>query len=138
MDQKLQLLRQVPLFAGLGGREIQEIGRLVDEIDLPAGKELTREGRTAEEFFVILDGSVRIDRGGAQIRKLGTGDFLGEIALVDGGPRTATATAETPVRVLVIAHREFHSLMDRFPSIQASVLRALAERVRQMEPDACI
>lgn len=138
MDQKLQLLRRVPLFAGLGNREIEEVGRLVDEVDLPEGRELTREGRTANEFFVILDGRIRIDRGGATLRTLDAGDFLGEIALVDGGPRTATATAETPVRALVIGHREFHSLLDRFPSIQGSVLKALAERVRRTEPDACI
>jgi CRP/FNR family transcriptional regulator, cyclic AMP receptor protein len=134
MDPKLQVLRRVPLFAGLGGREIQEVARLVDEVDLPAGAELTREGRSADQFFVILEGAVRIERGGIHVRTLGDGDFLGEIALVDGGPRTATATTDSPVRLLVIAHREFHSLLDRYPSIQMTVLKALAARVRRTDP----
>lgn len=136
MDQKLQLLRGVPLFAGLGNREIEEVGRLVDEVDLPAGRALTRQGQSADEFFVIIDGTVGIERDGQRIRTLRNGDFLGEIALVDGGPRTATATSETPLRVLVLAHREFHSLLERFPSIQTAVLKALAERVRRTEPEA--
>jgi CRP/FNR family transcriptional regulator, cyclic AMP receptor protein len=135
MDEKLELLRRVPLFAGLGRREIQEIGRLVDEVEVPAGHELTREGRSAEEFFVIIDGSVRIERGGARVRTLTNGDFLGEIALLDGGPRTATATAQDATRLLVIAHREFHALLDRFPPIERAVLKALAERVRRTDPE---
>jgi CRP-like cAMP-binding protein len=137
MDQKLEMLRTVPLFAGLGARELEEVGRLTDEVDLPAGRELTHEGRSANEFFVIIDGSVRIDRGGETVRHLRDGDFLGEIALVDGGPRTATATTEGPGRYLVIGHREFHSLLERFPSMQTTVLKALAQRVRNLDPESC-
>ena len=136
MDQKLELLRRVPLFTGLGNREIEEIGRLVDEIDLPAGRELTREGRSGGEFFVIVEGDVRIERGGKVLREMKAGDFLGEIALIDDGPRTATATTTSASRLLVVGHREFHSLMERFPAMQATVLKALAERVRRLEPDA--
>lgn len=136
MDQKLELLGRVPLFAGLGAREIEEIGRLADEVDVPAGRVLVRQGATAGEFFVIASGNVRIDRDGQTVRTLGEGDFFGEIALVDGGLRTATATSEGPSRLLVLAHREFHSLLDRFPSIQLAVLQALAQRVRRAEPDA--
>jgi CRP-like cAMP-binding protein len=137
MDQKLELLRRVPLFAGLGGRELEEVGRLADEVDLPDGRQLTIEGRTANEFFVIIDGTVRIDRGGQTVRHLRDGDFLGEIALVDGGPRTATATTEGPGRYLVVGHREFHSLLERFPSIQLAVLQAVAQRVRDLDPESC-
>jgi CRP/FNR family cyclic AMP-dependent transcriptional regulator len=136
MDQKQQLLQRVPLFAELGGRELEEIGRLADEVDVPAGRVLMRQGESAAEFFVIVSGEVRIDRDGQPVRTLGDGDFFGEIALVDGGPRTATATTERPCRLLVLAHREFHSLLDRFPSIQLAVLRCLADRVRRAEPDA--
>jgi CRP-like cAMP-binding protein len=137
MDQKLELLRRVPLFAGLGGRELEEVGRLADEVDLPVGRVLTHEGRTANEFFLILDGSVRIERGGRTVNRLGSGDFLGEIALIDGGPRTATATVEDGGRFLVVGHREFHSLLDQFPTIQLAVLEAMANRVRTLDPDAC-
>ena len=135
-DQKLELLKGVPLLSGLGRREIEEIGRLAEEIDVPAGQVLMREGGSGNEFFVIVDGSVRIERGGATVRTLGSGDFLGEIALVDGGPRTATATTESPAKLLVVGHREFHSLMEQFPSIQVSVLQALASRVRSLDPHA--
>jgi CRP/FNR family transcriptional regulator, cyclic AMP receptor protein len=134
MDEKLQLLRRVPLFSGLGRHEIEKIGSLVDEVDVPAAHELTREGRSAQEFFVILEGVVRIERKGIHVATLRDGDFLGEIALVDGGPRSATATTQVPSRLLVIAHREFHALLDGFPSIQASVLKALAARVRRTDP----
>ena len=134
-DHKLELLKRVPLLSGLGKRDIEEVGRLAEEIDLPAGHVLMREGASGNEFFVIIDGTVRIDRGGATIRSLGAGDFLGEIALVDDGPRTATATTESPAKLLVVGHREFHSLMNQFPAIQTCVLQALAQRVRHLEPE---
>jgi len=136
MDQKLELLRGVPLFAGLAGRELEEIGRLAETVDLPAGRELTRQGAFGNEFFVIVEGQADVERDGRHIRTMGPGDFLGEIALVDGGVRTATVRTTGPSRVLVVGHREFHSLLDRFPKIQLAVLQALAERVRHLEPDA--
>jgi CRP-like cAMP-binding protein len=136
-DAKLDLLKRVPLLTGLGRREIEEVGQLADEIDVAAGKVLTRQGETGQEFFVIVDGTVSVDRDGARIRTLGSGDFFGEIALVDGGPRTATATVERNSKLLVLAHREFHSLMDRYPAIQAEVLKALAQRVRNLDPESC-
>ena len=135
-DQKLELLKRVPLLEGLGRREIEEVGRLAEEIDLPAGHVLMRQGGSGTEFFVIIDGTVRIDRDGAPIKTLGPGDFLGEIALIDDGPRTATATTESPAKMLVVGHREFHSLMDQFPSIQVCVLQALAQRVRNLDANA--
>jgi CRP/FNR family cyclic AMP-dependent transcriptional regulator len=135
-DQKLELLKRVPLLSGLGKRDIEEVGRLADEIDLPAGHVLTREGASGHEFFVIIDGTVRVDRGGVSIGSLGPGDFLGEIALVDDGPRTATATTESPAKLLVVGHREFHSLMAQFPTIQTCVLQALAKRVRSLDLNA--
>lgn len=135
-DQKLDLLKRVPLLAGLGRREIEEVGRLAEEIDLPAGKVLMREGDTGREFYVLVDGGVAIERGGKLLRSMAPGDFFGEIALLAEGPRTATATTTAPSKLLVLAHREFHSLMDRFPAIRTCVLEALAKRIRQLEPDA--
>ena len=81
-DQKLELLKQTPLLAELGRRDLEEVGRLVDEIDVAAGKVLMRQGETGREFFVLVDGSVGIDRDGARVRDLGPGDFFGEIALL--------------------------------------------------------
>ncbi|HLY35466.1 MAG TPA: cyclic nucleotide-binding domain-containing protein [Candidatus Limnocylindria bacterium] len=132
-DEKLEQLRRVPLFSGLGKRELEQLGTLADEIDVADGRVLTREGETGHEFFVVLDGTVRVDVGSSVVATLGKGDFLGEIALVDGKPRTATTRAVGATRLLVIGHREFHQLMDDFPTVKTSVLEALAERVRRNE-----
>jgi CRP/FNR family transcriptional regulator, cyclic AMP receptor protein len=132
-DEKLELLRRVPLFAGLGRRELERLGQLADEIDLPAGRTLMRQGERGEELFVIVDGQARIQRDGETVRECGNGEILGEIALVDGGPRSATATLTRPSRLLVVGHRDFHSLMDEFPDVRLRVLETLAQRVRLLE-----
>lgn len=135
-DQKLQLLRAVPLFANCSKASLVQIARLADEVDLPAGRVLTQQGRVGNEFFVIVEGKVRIERDGRRIDTEGPGDFLGEIALVDHRPRTATAICETPCRLLVVAHREFHALLAESPAISNAILKALAERLRNLEPQA--
>ena len=135
MDEKLSMLRGVPLFVGLDDHELKAVGALCDEVAVPAGHELTHEETFGDEFYLILEGEVRIHRAGATLRTMGPGDFLGEIALIDHGRRTASATATTDCRLLVLAHREFHSLLDAQPDIRVHVLEALARRVRQLEPD---
>lgn len=134
-DQKLELLKRTPLLEGLGRRELEAVGMLVDEVDVPAGRVLMRQGDTGREFFVLVEGSVAIERGGTRLRTLEPGDFFGEIALLAEGPRTATATTEGPATLLVLGHREFHSLMDQFPAIRTCVLEALASRIRTLEPE---
>jgi CRP-like cAMP-binding protein len=133
-DQKLELLRRVPLFAGLRDPDLNQVGRLVDELDVPSGTPLTREGQLGHEFFVIVSGRVAVERDGRKVNELGPGDFLGEIALIDGRPRSATVTTEEPTRLLVLAHREFRTLLDTFPQIARPVLEALARRVRDTDP----
>jgi len=135
MDQKLELLAKVPLLSGLDRKDLQEVGRVCDEVDLPEGRVVARQGGHAEEFFVIVDGTVRIDRDGQHLRDLGAGDFFGELALLAKIPRTATATCITPCRLLVLGHGEFNGLLARYPTVQASVLHALAERVALLEHD---
>jgi CRP-like cAMP-binding protein len=135
-DQKLELLKRTPLLSDLGRRELEEVERLVDEVDVPDGKVLMREGDAGREFFVLVNGTVAIDRGGTRVRTLESGDFFGEIALLAEGPRTATATTEGPATLLVLGHREFHSLMDKYPAIRTCVLDALAKRIRNLEPEA--
>jgi CRP/FNR family cyclic AMP-dependent transcriptional regulator len=135
MDEKLALLRSVPLFVGLDDDELKAVGALTTEVDVPAGHELAREETFGNEFYLIVEGDVRIHRAGATLRTLGPGDFLGEIALIDHGRRTASATADTDCRLLVLGHREFHSLLDAQPDIRVHVLEALARRVRQLSPD---
>jgi CRP-like cAMP-binding protein len=135
MDEKLQLLKQTPLLAGLNQHDLEEVGRLADEVDAKAGKVLMRKGELGSEFFMIADGTVKVERDGRVIAILGPGDFFGDIALVVERPRTATATVETDSRLLVVGHREFHSLMDRFPSIRISVLESIAIRLAELEAD---
>jgi CRP-like cAMP-binding protein len=135
-DRKLDLLRRVPLFAGLRDADLTQIERLADEVDVPSATSLTREGQFGHEFFVIVEGRVRVERDGRKINELGPGDFVGEIALIDGRPRTATVTTEAPTRLLVLAHREFRTLLDSFPQIERQVLVALAHRVREADPQA--
>jgi CRP/FNR family cyclic AMP-dependent transcriptional regulator len=136
IDQKLELLKRVPLLQGLSKHDLEEVGLLAEEIDVPDGQVLTREGAPGSEFFVIISGTVRIDRGGVTIKTMGAGEFLGEIALVDDGPRTATATVVGPATLLVLTRSGFRSLMDKHGAIEHAVLHALAERVRHLEPTA--
>ena len=133
MDQKVELLSKVPLLAALDRRGLEEVARLADEVDLPEGRVVTRQGASAAEFFVIIDGSVRIDRDGEQLADLGPGDFFGELSLLGDIPRTATATCTTACRLLVVGHREFHSLLSEFPTIQSAVLESVAQRIARLE-----
>ena len=135
-DEKLELLRKSPFLAGLSRNDLLEVGRLADEVDLPAGRVLMREGDPGREFYVIIDGQVEIERGGKLVRTMGPGEFFGDISLVTERPRTATVTVKSDARFLVLAHREFHSLMDQFPSIRMGVLESIANRLRALEPDS--
>jgi CRP/FNR family transcriptional regulator, cyclic AMP receptor protein len=128
-NQKVDLLRKVPLFAHCHKRELEEIAQLADEIDLSEDKEMTRQGERGREFFVLLEGAADVTKDGQSINTLGSGDFFGEIALVSDTPRTATVTASSPVRALVITDRSFRRLLEEQPEIQRKVLLALAERL---------
>jgi CRP-like cAMP-binding protein len=128
-DAKTHLLQNVPLFAGCSKAELQRIASLADELDLGEGATLIREGERGREFIVIASGTVRVTRKGKQIRELGAGDFIGEIALVADVPRTATVTATSPVRLLVITDRAFRGLLEQMPSIAKKVLQSLGERL---------
>jgi CRP-like cAMP-binding protein len=138
MDQKLEMLERVPLFAGLAPEGLQEIGRIADEIEVPAGTALTHEGRHEGYFFIILSGTVRIDRGGRTINTMGPGEFLGEIALLDGGPRTATATTESACRLLSVTNDRFDQLIAASPTVRSSILEAVGQRLRAMDAESPI
>jgi CRP-like cAMP-binding protein len=128
-DAKTELISRVPLFAHCSKRELALVAGIADEIDLPEGKELTREGAPAREFFVLVDGNAEVLKNGKRINRMKAGDFFGEIALIHHSPRTATVTALSPVRALVVTERNFRRLLDESPEIQRKVLSALAERV---------
>jgi CRP/FNR family cyclic AMP-dependent transcriptional regulator len=133
-DTKVERLRQIPLFQGCNRRALEEIARLVDEVDVPDGYMLIREGTFGEQFILIIEGRVRIERGGKTIRTMGPGEFLGEIALIDKGRTTATATTDGPARLFVVAHQAFNGLLEQSPTVRLEIMSALANRVRQLEP----
>jgi CRP-like cAMP-binding protein len=135
-DPKVALLAAVPMFANCRDNDLRRIAQLVDEVDLPDGKVLMREGDTGAEMFLISSGSARVERGGQVVGEFGPGSVLGEMALVSEGPRNATVTAVGPVRALVVGHREFHSLMDDHPKFRIKVFEGLARKIRRIEEDA--
>ena len=128
-DRKIELIAHVPLFAGCSKRELAKIASLSDEIDLPAGSKLTVEGRSGREFCVLISGSAEVRAGEKKLATLSDGDFFGEIALILDTPRSATVSAITPVRLLVVERSAFRRLLRELPSIQAKVLEALAARL---------
>lgn len=135
-DQKLDLLRTVPLFAGLDDADIRRLGELVDEVDLPAGRVLMTQGEHGSEMVIVIDGMASVVRDGQPLDDCGPGSILGEISLLDGGPRTATVTLSEPSRLLILGRRAFHSLMDEFPEVRMRVLETVAQRLRTLEPSA--
>lgn len=128
-DTKIGLLRRVPLFADCSKAELGKVAAAADELALPAGRELAKEGAPGREFVVLVEGSADVRRRGRLVNRLGKGDFLGEIALVSGRPRTATVTTTAPSRVLLLTGRDFRTLLRDTPSLQPKVLAALAKRI---------
>jgi CRP-like cAMP-binding protein len=134
-DPKLALLKRVPLFTECHNEPLELIRRLADEVDVPDGYTLMHQGDIGQEFFLIVEGHVRIERDGSTIATLGPGDYLGEIALISEDRRTASAVADGPAKLLVITHQGFNSLMDASSSIRSAILRGLAGRLQRLEPD---
>ena len=128
-NAKADLLRRVPLFAGLSKRELEQLGGIADELDLREGRTLIKQGDRGREFFTLLEGEATVAQGGKTLRTLRDGDFFGEIALVTDVPRTSTVTTTSAVRLLVLTKRDFQRLMREQPSIQRKVLEALAQRL---------
>jgi CRP-like cAMP-binding protein len=124
------MLRLVPLFRGMTDRSFDAIANLASEADYAAGEELVRQGMPGREFIIIVSGRARVERDGKQIRELGPGDFLGEISLVDGNPRTATVTAVDPIHAVTVRREGFLDLIDRVPVFRLDVMNALTERIR--------
>jgi CRP/FNR family transcriptional regulator, cyclic AMP receptor protein len=128
-DAKIELIKEVPLFRSLGKAQLAQVASIADEIDLPEGRVLTREGERGREFFVLIDGEVEVRRNGRKVRTMGSGDFLGELALISDRPRTATVTATKPLRVLVVRDTDFRSMLLATPQIALRLLEAAAQRM---------
>jgi CRP/FNR family transcriptional regulator, cyclic AMP receptor protein len=134
-DTKVTALKRAPLFDGLTRKELTELARVSEDLDIPVGKALCTEGEIGHEFFVIVDGKVEVTRNGRKVASRGSGEFVGEIALLEQTPRTATVTAKTPLRLFVLTSSSFKTLIDDNPSVERKVLRTLARRVIELSRD---
>jgi CRP-like cAMP-binding protein len=128
-DAKVDLLKHVPLFAGCSKKELRELASRTDEVDLRDGYVLMREGRPGREFIVLVEGTAEVTKDGNKLAELEAGDWVGEIALLTNVPRTATVTATSPVRVLVVTDRAFRRLVETMPSIALKVLASVGDRL---------
>ncbi len=126
---KVELIRGIPLFSKLSKKGLEDVAHIADELDLPKGKVMATEGDRGREFFVLLQGEADVTKGDRRINTMREGDFFGEIALVTKMPRTASVTATSDVRVLVITERDFAALLKRSPEVARGVAEALAERL---------
>jgi len=132
-DARVDRLRSVPLFGGCSDKELSFIASRADEVDLPSGKVLTEKGKSGGDFFIILEGKAEVEASGGK-RTLGPGDFFGEIALIDNGPRTATVKTATPMRCLVLGHSQFRDVLHQNGEIAVKILRAVTQRLRDATP----
>jgi CRP-like cAMP-binding protein len=121
-------LKDVPFFSSLSKRELTTVAQQMEEIEIPEGKQLVREGDFGHEFFLIVDGTAEVVRGGARIAERGPGEFFGEMALLEEERRTATVTAKSPMRVLVMTRQNFRALDGTAPEIHATVAEAIEAR----------
>lgn len=128
---RVKLLSQVPIFEGLSKKELQSIAQAAKEVSHREGAVLAREGDSGVGFFLITDGTAKVSVGGRPRRRMGPGDFFGEISLLDQGPRTATVTAETPITTLGVTAWVFKRLIEQNPSIASKMLKVMAQRLRQ-------
>lgn len=129
-NAKIELLRQVPLFSRCSKKQLAALAAEADELTLPEGKVLSRQGQQGREFVVIVDGSAEVTKNGRRINRLGPGDFLGEIALISGAARTATVTTTSETRLLVLTDRGFRRVTGEIPSLNATLLEAMSERLQ--------
>jgi CRP/FNR family transcriptional regulator, cyclic AMP receptor protein len=133
LDSSDERLARVPLFAGLSKEQLRRIGSLMTRLDVPAGKVLARQGDVGREFVILLEGEVEIARDGKVISTRGAGDYVGEIALLDNRPRTATVTAKTDVVAEILNRAEFSSLLAASPELSSEVMATMARRLAELD-----
>jgi CRP-like cAMP-binding protein len=127
------MLAQVPLFAGLRRRQLKKLAEHADEISFREREPIVEEGKPGGTFYVILEGEARVVRGARTLGRMGPGEFFGEISLLDGGPRTASVVAETPVVAIRVFKRSFDKVVAEEPSVAAQILAVVARRLREAE-----
>jgi CRP/FNR family transcriptional regulator, cyclic AMP receptor protein len=132
-SQKVDVLKGIPIFSYLSKKQLDEVARHADEIDVEAGHVIAKEGSRGHDLFVIVSGSATVSRQGEAIATLRPGDFVGEMSLLDGKPRSATVIADEPMALLVIMAREFEPLLLHIPELGVQLLKAMAQRLRSAD-----
>lgn len=132
-ESYLDHLASVPLFSACSKRELGKIAKAGDELTVDAGHTLTVQGDAGREAYVIVDGTATVKRGSRKIATVGPGDAVGELALLDHGPRTATVTADGPMTLFVLGSRQFAGVVEEVPSLARKVMAELAARVRELD-----
>jgi CRP/FNR family transcriptional regulator, cyclic AMP receptor protein len=134
-NAKIEALRRAPLFEGLSKRELTELARVTDELAVPEGTMLCKEGSLGSEFFVILDGTASVTKRGKKLATRRAGEFVGEIALLTTTKRTATVTATSQLRCFVLTRPDFRRVLDENRGVERKVMQALAERMLSYAAD---
>ena len=130
---KIKLLSEISLFSACTPKELREVARLATQVSALEGEVLAKEGTRGREFFVIAEGKAKVTLDGSEIAVLGPGDFFGEMALLDQGPRAASVVAATQMKLYVIGATDFSELIERIPFVARRILRGLSQRLRAAE-----
>jgi CRP-like cAMP-binding protein len=132
-SDKIDVLKSVPLLGTMSRKNLDLIARHADEVSVPAGRFLARQGGVSHEFFVVLEGSARVEKDQRRIATVGQGEMIGEMSLIDNKPRAANVIAETPMTLLVIESQAFSTLLEEVPEMRRKVLVTLCERLRDAD-----
>ena len=135
-DRKLEHLAQVGMFSSLNKKELAMVARASDVVSVAPGTEIVREGDFGHEFYLLLQGTATVRRAGRKVAQLGEGDYFGELALLDRGPRSATVVADGECEILVIGQREFVGVLDQVPAVARKLLASMAARLREADRKA--
>ena len=135
-DPKIELLSHVQMFSSLNKKELGLIARSADVITVKPGTEIVTQGTPGHEFYLVVSGRAIVRRNGRKIATLGPGQYFGELALLDRGPRSATVIAETEVELAIISQREFLAVLNQVPAVAYKLLVSMASRLRDADTKA--
>ncbi len=133
LKNSLKHLRYSPLFSSCSSKDLERIAKAGDQVTLAKGKTMTNQGEPGREAFIILSGKAIVKRSGKKVATLGTGSVVGELSLLDNGPRTATVVCDTECQVLVISRGNFLRVIDKVPALAHKLFGALAMRIRDLD-----
>ena len=126
-------LRNIPLFQSFSQKDLEKVAKAGDEVSMPAGSLIIDQGQMGREAFVILEGTATVKRNGKKVATVGPGSIVGDLSLLDHGPRTATVTCDTDCKLLVLSQRTFLAVVDDVPALSHKLLGSLANKIRELD-----